>query len=271
MENKMNKQQNMDDLIQKYKEEAMRYRQRYNDLYHEQIPAKEVSAEPTQPSAEITTEDETSKSNTDLSDEAPVENAAEESSETPQMPNILPEQAEQPIPPESTVSDDQITESGETFYARTPEEVKEMLSKSPSSPNNIEYTDTGWLQVQVSAANEAIPIESAIVLVLRKTENGTNLIWNLQTDTSGNTLRVELPAPPENLSEQPEPVTVIPYGVYLVIVSHPDYYTTIVNDVQIFAGQTAILPISFIPLSEKDFNPSAPNNEFETEKHSLLE
>ena len=151
------------------------------------------------------------------------------------------------------------------------EEVKDIISKSPSAPDNIEYTDTGWLQVQVSAANEAIPIESAIVLVLRKFKNVTNLIWNLQTDTSGNTERVELPAPSAILSEQPEPTTVIPYGVYLVIASHPDYYTTIVNDVQIFAGQTALLPVSFIPLAEKDVNPSAPNNEFDTKKHSLLE
>ncbi|MDD6237640.1 MAG: hypothetical protein PUB00_09715 [Clostridiales bacterium] len=271
MEKKRNEQQNMDDLIQKYKEEAMRYRQRYSDLYPEQIPAKEVSANPTQPSEENTTEKETSESNTDLPAEAPVENPAAEPGEAQLMPNSVPEQAEQPITPESTVSDDQITGPGDTFYARTPEEIKEIISKSPSESNEIEYTDTGWLQVQASAANEAIPIESAIVLVLRKADNATNLIWNLQTDTSGNTPRVELPAPPENLSEQPEPVTVIAYGVYLVIASHPDYYTTIVNDVQIFAGQTAILPIAFIPLSEKDINPSAPNNEFDTEKHSLLE
>lgn len=267
MENKMNEQQNMEYLIQKYKEEAMKYRQKYNDLYPEQIPATEVSADSfSQPSEEKTDND-----SVDSPAEVPSENPImSKNIETEQIQNISPEQEENDLP-ETTVSDGSTNLSEDTSYARTPEEVKEIISQSPSAPDNIEYTDTGWLQVQVSAANEAIPIESAIVLVLRKVNNATNLIWNLQTDTSGNSERVELPAPPENLSEQPEPVTVIPYGVYLVIASHPDYYTTIVNDVQIFAGQTALLPISFIPLAEKDVNPSAPNNEFDTEKHSLLE
>lgn len=267
MENKMSEQQNMEYLIQKYKEEAMKYRQKYSDLYPEQIPATEVSADSfSQPS-----EEKANDEGIGLPTEAPIEDLiTDENIETEQMQNIPPEQEDTSLP-ETTVSDGLTDISGDTSYARTPEEVKDIISKSPSEPDNIEYTDTGWLQVQVSAANEAIPIESAIVLVLRKVKNATNLIWNLQTDTSGNTDRVELPAPPANLSEQPEPVTVIPYGVYLVIASHPDYYTTIINDVQIFAGQTAILPISFIPLAEKDVNPSASNNEFDTKKHSLLE
>ena len=267
MENKTSQQQNMEHLIQKYKEEAMKFRQRYSDLYPEQIPATEVSSEPfSQPPKE-----KTNDANTGFPAEIPTGNqATDQNIETEQIPNIMPEQEDTSLP-ETTVPDDLPGISGDTSYARTPEEVKDIISKSPSAPDNIEYTDTGWLQVQVSAANEAIPIESAIVLVLRKFKNVTNLIWNLQTDTSGNTERVELPAPSAILSEQPEPTTVIPYGVYLVIASHPDYYTTLVNDVQIFAGQTALLPVSFIPLAEKDVNPSAPNNEFDTKKHSLLE
>ena len=55
MENKTSQQQNMEHLIQKYKVEAMKFRQRYSDLYPEQIPATEVSSEPfSQPPKEKT-------------------------------------------------------------------------------------------------------------------------------------------------------------------------------------------------------------------------
>lgn len=195
--------------------------------------------------------EKTNDANTGFPAEIPTGNqATDQNIETEQIPNIMPEQEDTSLP-ETTVPDDLPGISGDTSYARTPEEVKDIISKSPSAPIILNTLIPVGCRFKFPPPMKAIPIESAIVLVLRKFKNVTNLIWNLQTDTSGNTERVELPAPSAILSEQPEPTTVIPYGVYLVIASHPDYYTTIVNDVQIFAGQTALLPVSFIPLAKK--------------------
>ncbi len=158
--------------------------------------------------------------------------------------------------------------------AEFPQEVKAAESgteKSNSPDTEQPDTAVGQLQVHISAANDAVPIAFATVLILQKTEHTTDLIWSLQTDNGGNTERVTLSALPATFSEQPEPRTVIPYAVYQVIAVHPDYHTVVVNDVQIFAGQTALLPVSFVPLSEKEIHPSAPKEELHTEMHSLSE
>ena len=110
MENKTSQQQNMEHLIQKYKEEAMKFRQRYSDLYPEQIPATEVSSEPfSQPPKE-----KTNDANTGFPAEIPTGNqATDQNIETEQIPNIMPEQEDTSLP-ETTVPDDLPGISGDT-------------------------------------------------------------------------------------------------------------------------------------------------------------
>lgn len=55
------------------------------------------------------------------------------------------------------------------------------------------------------------------------------------------------------------------------MISHPEYYTTIIRDVQVFAGQRALLPVNLIPLSENATNSASSNIDITTDQHSLNE
>ena len=57
MENNKSAQEKMEEMIRKYKEEAMKFKER-SGLYNEQVPAKEVALQPEKPPA-ITWREET--------------------------------------------------------------------------------------------------------------------------------------------------------------------------------------------------------------------
>lgn len=110
------------------------------------------------------------------------------------------------------------------------------------------YTGMGNLRVRVYGANEAFPIEGAIVLISASdAETGkTGVIRSLRTDASGLTESVRLPTKSALLSE--EPGNVSPFAVYNVEIKKDGYYA--VNDVNvpIFDGVSATLPVRLIPL-----------------------
>lgn len=249
-ENSRSEQEKMEEMIRKYKEEAMRYQERGSTLYREQIPAREVSAAPADdPSSRVTWR------------EAPE--PSEPTAVTPDPP-AEPTAASEPVP-------DDLQGAGDVRYAPEPLSPEQIAEESGFTPATVPYTDEGELQVEVSAAIRSLPIELADILVLRIVKGEQELIRYLQTNSSGNSPIITLPAPPRELSGQPEPSGLRPYGVYTVTVSHPEYYTTIIRDVQIFAGQRALLPVNLIPLSEKLTNPSAPNFNITTDSHGLNE
>ena len=242
-------QEQMEAMIRKYQEEALRYQQKStNDLYREEIPAKEVAVQAEQPAVETAA----------VSPEA-VRPSAEEGTPTGSAA------------PLGAYMEDGLSGVGDILYSPEPLPLDEVVKDSHFKPGSVPYDDSGRLIVEVTAGEQSLPVAFANVVVVREVEGEQELIHYLQTDISGSTPVIELPAPARGLSEQPEPAGLIPYGVYTVAVSQTDYYTTIVKDVQIFAGQTAILPVSMIPLSEKSVNPSAPNRNIETDHHSLTE
>ena len=152
-----------------------------------------------------------------------------------------------------------------------PEPIPPQALSQEDTPELVGDTEEGELQIGVSAAIRAIPIPLADILVVRMSDGEQKLQRYLQTDDSGNTPIIRLPTPSKQLSEQPEPSGIRPYGVYTVTVSHPDYYTTVVRDVQVFSGQRSLLPVNLIPLSEKATNPSAPDFQVNTDSHPLNE
>ena len=58
----------------------------------------------------------------------------------------------------------------------------------------------GYILVQVSTADRAIPIADANVIISRPFEGGEELIRVLKTDRSGKTEIVAVPAPPPPIS-----------------------------------------------------------------------
>ena len=247
----------MEALIRKYQEEALRYQQKStNDLYREEIPAQEVNAQ----SAEIPSEEMPPRE----------ELIPEELTEMPRA-EVPPSPTGAADTPLGTYTEDGLSGVGDILYSPEPLPLDEVIKDSQFSPSTVPYDDSGRLQLEVTTGEQSLPVPFANAVVVREVEGEQELVHYLQTDISGSTPVVELPAPARGLSEQPEPAGLIPYGVYTVAVSQTDYYTTIVKDVQIFAGQPAILPVSMIPLSEKAVNPSAPNRSIVTDNHSLTE
>ena len=110
-------------------------------------------------------------------------------------------------------------------------------------------TDTGFLIVQVSALQGAVPIINADVVVTREIGNETYLMWYDVTDESGKTRKFELPAPPREMSEQPSNGG-IPYSTYNIRVSAPGFYTITNEGAQVFGGQTSIASIDMVPKRE---------------------
>lgn len=266
MNNQLSKEE-MERMIQKYKEEAMRYQEKSSDLYREEIPAREVRTAPSVAVGE--TETENSAAGEDMTTPCEMGRAEEKFADGKRDDEFSAQAAELS---ERNPEELDPHNLGDIRYVDHPVTVEEAIRESNFRPSSVPYSDTGRLIVEVSAGERSFPVSFANVLVLRKVEGEKELYRYLQTDESGNTPVIELPAPSRDLSGQPEPESVIPYGVYTVVVSHAAYYTTIIWDVQIFAGQTAILPVSMVPLSELVENrQSAADINFETGPHSLTE
>lgn len=104
-------------------------------------------------------------------------------------------------------------------------------------------TKSGFLRIQAFAGPQTIPVPGADVLVTRNFLDGTRRFAAGTTDSSGVLDGIILPAPDSTLSQQPG--TVLPYALYDVRVSHPDYRTEVYRDVPVFDGIKSIQPVRF--------------------------
>lgn len=109
---------------------------------------------------------------------------------------------------------------------------------------------TGYLTVRVTAADNALPIEGATVTITSGRGDNTVLINTQTTGRSGETERIELSAPPKELSQTPGNENT--YAKYNVRVDFPGYYTVENIDVPVFDGQMSIQPTQMIPLPLND-------------------
>lgn len=123
---------------------------------------------------------------------------------------------------------------------------------------------TGSLILSVRTAGGAVPLEGALVTLRRGSEEGFpdgrwdgsfgssdssgELIAAFLTDRSGQTPRIDLPAPPRSLSQSPGPVR--PYALYSAEVSLDGYYAATYSDIPVFDGVTSVQSVMMIPLPE---------------------
>ncbi len=121
-------------------------------------------------------------------------------------------------------------------------------------------TAKGYLEVEVTAANSAIPIPKATVIVTQQRGDENLLIKMLTTNMNGDTETIELPAPDIAYSESPDP-DAKPFAEYRISVAARGFYTVPEITVPIFAGVKSIQPITMIPLAkyqaEGSFFPAA--------------
>ncbi len=107
-----------------------------------------------------------------------------------------------------------------------------------------DYPDRGKLQIDVTSTLGFVPVNNAKVTITLSNEPDT-VIDVLDTDSSGQTAEIELPAPPLDYSMEPgEPQ---PYSDYNILVTAPGYETVFVERAQILPDVTSIQPVSMVP------------------------
>ena len=107
-----------------------------------------------------------------------------------------------------------------------------------------DFTDRGKLQVNVTSTLGFFPVTDAKVTITLSGEPDT-VIEELDTNISGQTVEVELPAPPLDYSLEPGDVQ--PYADYDVAVTAPGYETVLVEGVQVLPEVESVQPVSMVP------------------------
>ena len=92
----------------------------------------------------------------------------------------------------------------------------------------------------------AYPVAGAIVLIRDSGEGSGGVIYSLRTDMSGLTEPVPLEAKESSLSESPGNAS--PFTLYSVEVMKEGYARSFINELQVFEGISATLPVNLVPL-----------------------
>lgn len=160
---------------------------------------------------------------------------------------------EQPTPPTEKqepyqkilVIDESVPPGQHTVYQycneKIPETYEQFLAENPSR---------GSLKVQVSAAQQSIPISNATVRVTKQIGDSEHEFFIRLTDFDGIVNNMSLPAPPIEISEHPQVRNSdkVPFATYSITVTHPNYEAEERVNIPIFAGIESIQKISMIPV-----------------------
>ena len=114
--------------------------------------------------------------------------------------------------------------------------------------NNASIENIGYLVVRVTTARGAIPLENATVSVRGTTPQNSGIIYSLETDISGLTPRLPLPAPPLSNSLSPDQST--PYSLWSIDVFCKGFVSKKYENVPIYSGITSVQSAELVPLSE---------------------
>ena len=103
----------------------------------------------------------------------------------------------------------------------------------------------GSMIIKTLGAEEAFPIQDAIVRISGADVQNTDIKFTLFTDEDGVTRIVTLPTPDKSNSERPDGG--IPYYNYDVLVSKDGYYTKVLRNISVFPGILSVLTVNMIP------------------------
>lgn len=110
-----------------------------------------------------------------------------------------------------------------------------------------DLTNAGSLKISVVSSMGQFPVAGATV-VISYTGDPDSPIQTLTTDSSGQTPVIELPAPPTELSLNPDSEQQ-PYSEYNIFVTAPDYEPVLVSGSEILAGQLSLQSIRMNPVA----------------------
>lgn len=115
------------------------------------------------------------------------------------------------------------------------------------SPQEQAAPASGTMKISVVSSLGQIPVENATVSISYTGDPGSPLSV-LTTDSSGQTPDIALPAPPLQLSLEPEN-ELQPYSEYNIEVTAEGYEPVLVSGSEIFADQLSLQPILMNPLA----------------------
>ena len=114
-----------------------------------------------------------------------------------------------------------------------------------SAQMGVDSSYAGGLKISVTSILGPVPIRDATVSIsYTGAENAT--IERLNTNESGQTEEIELPAPPLEYSLEPESSR--PYSEYNIQVEAPGYEPILISGTQILPDTLALQPIEMVPL-----------------------
>ncbi len=106
----------------------------------------------------------------------------------------------------------------------------------------------GYLTARIYTSNSTLPIEGAVVTVMQTQGGRDNIIGKRTTDKNGLITPITISAPDESLSLEPGSADV--FAVVDARVDKEGFFTVIIKNVQIFAGQTTVVDTPLIPLPD---------------------
>lgn len=229
----------MEMLMDRYKAEMIEFSRRNNT---EKYP---LTDEREKEMSEAIEENKTFER--DRSDPLPMKKAEAEISE-----KVVPVQA-QPM------------ENGENMQVNTSVNVAESLRRGceklpPDATNEqrqrcryindflAQNSESGSLKVETYAADRSFGIGSARVMVFIELPGGNVAVFDGITDNDGSTESIRLPAPPRELSQQPQSGDNVrlPYATYSIYVEHPDFVRSVFTNVPVFSGVESIQPVRML-------------------------
>ncbi len=106
----------------------------------------------------------------------------------------------------------------------------------------------GYINVRVTTSRALYPLEDAFVSVTKNEQDKVSLLGFRVTDKDGKTETIIVETPDIELSQQPNNSN--SFTSCNIRIDHPQYYSLIINDVQIFAENITLQEVELIPLEE---------------------
>ena len=110
----------------------------------------------------------------------------------------------------------------------------------------------GFLTIQARTAHDAIPLSGVQITISDKQGNP---VYQLATDENGEAQEVPLETLDQSFSQN-EFFTGTPYISYNVLAQASGFNSLYISDIPIYEGENAILPLSLVPMQERQRTPS---------------
>lgn len=110
----------------------------------------------------------------------------------------------------------------------------------------------GYLKIQARTAHDAIPLSN---VQIRVRDDQGNSVYRLTTDANGETQTVSLETVDKSYSQNPT-FSGTSYVTYNVAAQIPGFHSLSVTNIPIFDGETAVLPLTLVPMTELQRSPT---------------